>query len=233
MKPAFFIGLIGYTFSFFAQSPKNLLILGDSHMMGYFGEYFHRKLHETGKYDILSIGIGGAGTKHYTLRMTNFCCGYKVRITCCTDKICQQCTVPVFERADAATQKPILKNVGSKLVQVLHFWQPDAVIIALGSNNTNAHQELLAILHSFNPQMPYVWVGPFRRMNVAARYQAIEKGMAAYPNGFLVRSDDIVGHDTLTSAHFTGKTAKYWAYEVVNQLEPFLQKKLFNDSARQ
>ncbi|MCX7744377.1 MAG: hypothetical protein N2167_07425 [Flavobacteriales bacterium] len=232
MKPTITFALICIVFPLIAQSPKNILILGDSHMMGYFGEFFHRKLHETGKYDILSIGIGGAGSKHYTLRMTNFCCGYKVRLTCCSDKICQQCTIPVFERADVATQKPILRNIGSKLIQVLNFWQPDAVIIALGSNNINAHQELLGILHTFNPKMPYVWVGPFRRMNVAIRYQAIEKGMAAYPNGYLVRSDDIVGHDTLVSAHFTGKTAKTWAFEVVNRLEPFLQKKLFADTLR-
>ncbi len=232
MKPAFIIGLLFYTVILLAQAPKNILILGDSHMMGHFGEFFHRKLHETGKYDILSIGIGGAGSKHYTLRMTNFCCGYKVRMTCCTDQICQQCTIPIFERSNTVTQKPILRNVGSKLIQVLHFWQPDAVIIALGSNYTNAHEELLSILYRYNPKMPYVWVGPFKRMNVAVRYQAIEKGMTANPNGFLVRSDDIVGHDTLTSAHFTGKTAKTWAHEVVNRLEPFLQQKLFDDTLR-
>lgn len=232
MKPTFLLGLLFYTAVFFAQSHKNLLILGDSHMMGHFGEYIHRKLHETGKYDILSIGIGGAGSKHYTLRMTNFCCGYKVRMTCCTDQICQQCTIPIFERSNIVTQKPILRNVGSKLIQVLNFWQPDVVIIALGSNYSNAHQELLSILYGFNSQMPYVWVGPFRRMNVAARYQAIEKGMATNPNGFLVRSDDIVGHDTITSAHFTGKTARAWAYTVVERMEPFLQQKLFADTIR-
>lgn len=232
MKLALMIGLLFYTGVLLGQSPKNILILGDSHMMGNFGEFFHRKLHETGKYDILSIGIGGAGSKHYTLRMINFCCGYKVRMTCFTDQICQQCTIPIFERANTVTQKPILRNVGSKLIQVLHFWKPDAVIIALGSNYTNAHQELLSILYEFNPQMPYVWVGPFKRKNVAARYQAIERGMAVNPNGFLVRSDDIVGHDTLTSAHFTGKTAKTWAHEVVNRLEPFLQQKLFTDTLR-
>lgn len=232
MKPTWLIGLLFYAGVLLAQPPKNILILGDSHMMGYFGEFFHRKLHETGKYDILSIAIGGAGSKHYTMRMTNFCCGYKVRMTCSTDQICQQCIIPIVEMAHVATQKPILPNVGSKLIQVLRYWRPDAVIIALGSNFTNAHQELLTILYVFNPKMPYVWVGPFKRMNVAMRYQAIEKGMAANPNGFLVRSDDIVGHDTLTTAHFTGNTAKKWAFEVVNRLEPFLQQKLFSDTLR-
>lgn len=232
MKPTFLLSLLFSTAVFFAQSHKNLLILGDSHMMGHFGEYLHRKLHETGKYDILSIGIGGAGSKHYTLRMTNFCCGYKVRISCYNDQICQQCTIPIFERSNTATYRPILRKVGSKLIQVLHFWLPDAVIIALGSNYTNAHKELLSILYAFNPQMPYVWVGPFRRRNVAVRYQVIEKGMAANPNGFLVRSDDIVGHDTLISAHFTGKTARKWAHTVVERIEPFLQKKLFADTIR-
>ena len=204
---------------------KNLLILGDSHLKGYFGEFLHHRLHDIGKYNILSIGIGGAGSKNFVLRLQNNCCGYKIRLTMAGQLIADQ--VPVLERSDKPTGEVIGKTYAGDLDTVLLRWHPDAVIIALGSNYVNAHQELLNILKNYRDNIPYIWVGPFLRKNVTVRYKAIEKVLAENPNGFLVRSDDIVGHDTLSSAHYVGKTAQKWAYTVAERMQPYLDKVLF------
>jgi hypothetical protein len=204
---------------------KNLLILGDSHLKGYFGEFLHKRLHEAGKYNILSIGIGGAGSKNFVLQLQNKCCGYKIRISMAGEVIEGQ--IRVTERSEKYTGYPIAKEYGSDLDSVLLKWKPDAVIIALGSNYVNAHQELMDILENYQLDIPYVWVGPFLRKNVAIRYTAIEKVLRDNPHGFLVRSDDVVGHDTLSSAHFVGKTAQKWADTVVKRMTPYLERQLF------
>lgn len=206
---------------------KNILVLGDSHLKGYFGEFLHKKLHETGKYDVLSIGIGGAGSKNFVLPLQNVCCGYKVRLTCAGDSISEKKSIPYIEKAESSTKGIILKRFGGRLSHVLEIWRPDAVIIALGSNYVNAHDELISILEDYNPDLFYVWVGPFKRRNVAIRYAAIEKTIRENPQGILIRSDDIIGHDTLSSAHFTGASARRWAYEVMNRFEPILTDRLY------
>lgn len=204
---------------------KNVLVLGDSHLKGYFGEYFHKKLHETGKYDILSIAIGGAGTKNFVLPLQNTCCGYKVRLTCAGDPLPEKGMMPALEKAELSTSGLILKRYGSKLSTVLQMWKPDVLIIALGSNYINAHQDLLSLIQQYDADMPIVWVGPFKRKNVSYRYTAIQKAIDGNGQCFLVRSDDIVGHDTLSSAHFVGKTAQKWAYTVIERFEPYLDSR--------
>lgn len=204
---------------------KRLLILGDSHLKGWFGEYLHIGLHNTGKFDIMSIGIGGAGSKNFVLPLQNRCCGYKIRISNAGEVITDK--VRVIERAEQPTQGYIAKDYSGRLDSLLFKWKPDAVVIALGSNYINAHQDLINILKTYKSDIPFVWVGPFLRKNVAVRYQAIEKVMKDNPWGLLVRSDDIVGNDTLSSAHYVGKTARYWANTVVERMEPYLDRQLY------
>lgn len=206
---------------------KSILVLGDSHMKGYFGEYFHKKLHSEGRYFILNIAIGGAGTKTFThdqLRST--CCGYRVRYTCPESKLKEKDWIPVLESSEDADDRTICKVYGSTLLMVLKKFKPDVVIIALGSNYYNAHSELLRILELYKVDIPFVWVGPYNRVNVDMRYSAIENVMQNRSNGLLVRSDDILGSDTLTQKHFVGKTAKYWANTVVERMIPFLDSTL-------
>lgn len=216
-----------------AQTPtpvsgsKNLLILGDSHLKGYFGEFLHHKLHDYGRYNILSVGIGGAGSKNFVIALQNKCCGYKVRVSTAGEVISDK-GIRVLERMEKPTSGVILKDYAGSLDTLLARWKPDAVVIALGSNYINAHQELIDHLEKYQPNIPFVWVGPFKRKNVEVRYQAITRVMKDNPQGFLVRSDDIVGHDTLSSAHFVGKTAQKWAYTVAERMVPYLDKKLFS-----
>ena len=226
-KTIFFLTLVFS--SLWAQKQaetKSILVLGDSHMKGYFGEFFHKRLHNEGNYFILSVAIGGAGTKTFVSELHNNCCGYRVRYTCPESKLREKEWIPVLESAEQPTNSPILRVYGSTLQLVLQKFKPDLVIIALGSNYYNAHFDLMQIIESYRPDIPFVWVGPFNRLNVDVRYAAIERVMENRNNGILVRSDDIVGNDTLAHAHFVGKTARYWAYTVVERMKPFLDSTL-------
>jgi hypothetical protein len=217
-------GVLCLQLNLYAQGEsKSILILGDSHMKGYFGEFFHKKLHSEGRFFILNIAIGGAGTKTFThdeLRST--CCGYRVRYTCPESKLKEKDWIPVLESSEDASDRSICRVYGSTLDMVLQKFKPDLIIIALGSNYYNAHFELMRIVENYKINLPFVWVGPYNRQNVDIRYSAIEKVMENRSNGILVRSDDILGSDTLTQKHFVGKTARYWAYTVVERMKPFI-----------
>lgn len=204
---------------------KKLLILGDSHLLGSFGEYLHRNLHESGKYDIMSISIGGAGSRNFINRLLNQCCGYKIRLTTVGQKIPEDQKLPVTESASVMTEGYIVQQYNGYLKDVLSGWKPDGVLIALGSNNVNAHRELVDIIEAYDSLAPLVWIGPFKRADIESRYRAIEKVMNATPQGLLVRSDDILGNDTITMGHFYGKVAKNWALKVIERMQGFLDQR--------
>ena len=192
-------------------------------MKGYFGEFFHKKLHSEGRFFILNVAIGGAGTKTFThdqLRST--CCGYRVRYTCPESKLKEKEWIPCLESSEDSEDRLICKVYGSTLALLLQKFKPDLVIIALGSNYYNAHGELLRIIETYKINIPFVWVGPYNRVNADLRYDAIYDALAYRNNGILVRSDDILGSDTLTQKHFVGKTAKMWAHTVVDRMMPFI-----------
>lgn len=196
-------------------------------MKGYFGEFFHKKLHTEGRFFILNVAIGGAGTKTFThdqLRST--CCGYRVRYTCPETKLKEKEWIPVLEGSEDSEDRLICRVYGSKLALLLQKFKPDLVIIALGSNYYNAHSELLSIVESYRHNLPFVWVGPYNRVNADLRYTAIERALENRQHGILVRSDDILGSDTLRQKHFVGKTAKYWAHTVVDRMMPFIDSTL-------
>ncbi len=203
--------------------PRSILVLGDSHMKGYFGEFFHKKLHSEGRFFILNVAIGGAGTKTFThdqLRST--CCGYRVRYTCPESNLKEKDWIPVLESSEDSEDRLICKVYGSTMALLLQKFKPDLVIIALGSNYYNAHVELLRLVDLYKVNLPFIWVGPYNRVNADLRYTAIERALEDRPNGILVRSDDILGSDTLTQKHFVGKTARFWAHTVVDRMMPFI-----------
>ncbi|MBL0912660.1 MAG: hypothetical protein IBJ09_09835 [Bacteroidia bacterium] len=205
-----------------AVAPR-VLIIGDSHLVGDFGEYLHRKIHKLDMFDVISLGIGGAGTMHFTQTLKNFCCGYKIRESRKGEIIADKAKVRVLERSGVYTGEVILKNHGGKLGSYLKVLLPDYLIIALGSNYTNAHDDLIKIIQTNAPSTHIIWVGPFRRSRFSERIDPIIRTTTKYKIP-LVRSDDVVGNDTLTSAHFYGKTALRWAEKVTERLKPHLEK---------
>lgn len=208
---------------------KNVLILGDSHFVGTFGEYIHKNLHETNKYDLLSIAISGAGSKHFTMTLKNFCCGYKIRFSCAgkreeDTKDTKKSQIMILEKSVIGTNNIIGKTWKGKLPALLSSWMPDLVIFSLGSNNVNAHQDLVDIVRTYHVDIPIIWIGPFKRKGNTERYKLIEKTVKENDNIHMVRSDDILGHDTITMAHYYGKTAQKWANKVTDRMKPILSK---------
>lgn len=224
MKRFLITFLLGSLLSLPGYSVKNVLILGDSHFVGHFGEYVHKNLHETNKYDILSVAISGAGSKHFTLVLKNFCCGYKIRYSCAglSEDESKKNEVMIIEKSSTGTNTLIGKTWKGKLPVLIDNWKPDLVVFSLGSNNVNSHQSLVDIIRSYQASIPIVWIGPFKRKGNSERYKLIEKTIKDNENIHLVRSDDILGHDTITMAHYYGKTAQKWANKVTDRMKPIL-----------
>ena len=201
---------------------KNIVVLGDSHVVGDFGEYLHRELHNLKNYNVTSVGIGGAGSVHFTMTMKNFCCGYKVRESCWFDSIPETEKIRVMEKSDGSTNVVVGKPFKGKLGNLLKHYEPDIVVVALGSNNTNAHEELVQMIWKDNPARKIIWVGPIRRANIEERLYPIDMVLRKHPDIDFVSCEDIIGHDTVTSAHYFGKPARNWAKKVVGRMQPFL-----------
>lgn len=201
---------------------QTALIIGDSHMVGDFGEYLHRQIQALNRYDVISIGVGGAGSYHFTQPLKNFCCGYRVRESCLGEKLEKNKKVRVLEEGWGSDQKPILQGFGARLSAVAEAYQPDLVVVALGSNYTNAHAQLLQLLRRASPRARIVWVAPFRRADFEKRLALIESAVKRDPGAILIRTDDVLGHDTIQTAHFSGGTARRWASLVAERLKEVL-----------
>jgi hypothetical protein len=208
---------------------KSILILGDSYLKGHFGEYLHKKMHEQGKYNILSIAIGGAGSKTFLPPMQNQCCGYRVRVTNAGDSLLQNkksktVKVPVLESADKPTAGFVMKMYQGKLDLLLEQYKPDAVILVMGENYLNAHDELLKIIDTYNKNIPLVWIGPFDKNNSTKRYNLIEEALKDRQNSLLVRSFEVLGRLNITATHFYGIQTKKIADGIYEQFAPFLEE---------
>ncbi|NVO02304.1 MAG: hypothetical protein HXX09_06335 [Bacteroidetes bacterium] len=216
-----------------SQSPKPVLIFGDSYLKGHFGEFLQKKMHEVGTYDILSIAIGGAGSKTFTIPMKNLCCGYRIRQSFAGKPLIETKSVwgskvPVIEGAEAVTNGLVMKSQEGSLENVLNFWKPQAVILVLGANFINAHEDLLKIIFAYKDSIPLIWIGPFEKNTSAGRYALINKVIKNKPNCFLVRSDDIVEKMGIPASHFFGTTAKNLAETIFEKFRPFLETELQN-----
>lgn len=199
-----------------------MLILGDSHLNGDFGEFLHRKLHDANKYDIYSIAIGGAGSRHFTMTMRNHCCGYKIRESCYGEVIPAKSKIRTIEKNSTGTNEVVDKSHKGQLSNVLAYLCPDIVVIALGNNYVNDHQTLVNMIKAQSPHAVIIWVGPMLRSNFEQRISAINQ-VVKKNNLHLVRSDDIIGSDTLTMGHFYGKSAQNWAYKIADRMSKVLK----------
>lgn len=200
---------------------RQMLILGDSHLNGEFGEYLQKKLHESKGFDIYSIAIGGAGSRHFTMTMRNHCCGFRIRESCYGETYGSKDRIRTLEKSSTGTNEIVGKAHKGQLKNVLAYLNPDIVVIALGNNYVNDHQTLVNLIKTQSAATQIIWVGPMLRMNLTQRMTAINQ-VVKKNSLFLVRSDDILGSDTLTTGHFYGKTAQNWANKVAERMKPAL-----------
>jgi hypothetical protein len=150
-----------------------------------------------------------------------------VRQTCAgvalvKSKKTKETKVPILERAEKPAAGLVMKWYGGNLLSVMNTWKPNAVILVLGENYLNAHEELLKMIKSYNRNIPIIWVGPFDKSNSTIRYTLIERALKEKSDCLLVKSDSIVNKLGIVPAHFYGTTAKKLAEAIFAQFEPFL-----------
>ena len=204
------------------QLPR-LLMLGDSHLMGPFGEHLQKAIHNTGFFDILSISLAGAGSKTFTYKMTNSCCGYAIRESLHDEVIPKNKKIRLLEYNSVQSDDVVSKKHDGRLSKILADFKPDLVLIALGNNFVNDHQGLIDIIRSYSVDTEIVWVGPMRRTKLGMRVKAIQKAVDKN-DIYFVRSDDVIGHDTITTTHFYGNEARVWANTIFSRIEPLLMR---------
>lgn len=215
-----------------AQTSINtILILGDSYLKGHFGAFLQKEIHDSCKVDVLSIAIGGAGSKTFLPPMKNSCCGYRVRQSNAnmdlekTKKIIEV-KIPILEKAERPTGSIVMNQFGGDLQTIMDVYKPLAIILVLGTNHINAHEELLTLIKSYDNNIPIVWIGPFDKKTSTGRYALIKEALKSQSNCMLVQSDSIVKKLGLTPTHFYGTEAKKLAKEVFAQFEPFLESSI-------
>jgi len=200
---------------------RRILIVGDSHVMGYFGESLQLALHTSGKFDILSIAIGGAGSRNFTMTMRNNCCGYKIRESFYYENFDKKNHIRTLENCNFLSSEIVGKIYRGQLNSVLHQFDPHIIIVALGHNYINDHQNLINIFLDHNPKTKIVWVGPFLNNGIEKQMSAINQ-VVKRNNIFLVRSDDIIGSDTAVCAHYSGRAVDNWTSKVVERMSPVI-----------
>lgn len=176
MRTFIFILFLAISQILHGQEPiRQMLILGDSHLNGDFGEYLHKKLHLSQRFDITSIAIGGAGSRHFTMTMKNHCCGYKIRETCYGEEIPSKQRIRTLEKQSTGTNEIVGKKYNGQLKNALYYLKPQVVVIALGNNYVNDHQNLINIIRSQCANAYIIWVGPMLRSNLEPRMNAINQ----------------------------------------------------------
>jgi len=200
---------------------KRILILGDSHLLGNWGEMLQKSIHDAGQYDILSIAIGGAGSKNFTLPLRNNCCGYAIRESQFDEVISGDKRVRKVEWSNTLSGEMVGKQYQGKLENVCRMFDPHFVVIALGHNNINDHQNLINIVKAANEQVRIIWVAPFKNISIDRQLSEIQKVVKRNSLN-LIRSDDILGSDTARCTHFYGNAALKWAKTVSERMKPYL-----------
>ena len=208
--------------------PIQLMILGDSHMVGYWGEYFHRKLHESGRFNIFNVAIGGAGSLHFTQRkLINHCCGYKIRRTWVGDVFEEKEEVRRIEMSSVGDKSGVGAYWNYRLDSMVAYWQPEIVLIALGSNRIDAHEELIELIRRPCPRSRILWLSPFNRLGLEVRLNSIRQCIEGNSYCTMVRMDDLAGHDTLLTFHLGSYAARKVAAKSAERVLPMLIDGLF------
>jgi hypothetical protein len=189
--------------------PIHVLMLGDSHMVGYFGEHLQRYLHQKGAFHILSVAIGGAGSYTFAAPvLKNTCCGYRIRRTWADDSIGYNSPIRVVSGALRANHMAIGNSWNKNIDSLLQYWQPDLIVVELGNNRIDNHAGLIQKIRAVRPHSPIYWIGPFLRPGLAQRVAGIQKALKQDNNALLIPAWDLAGHDTLASFHMPSAKAR-------------------------
>ncbi len=122
---------------------------------GDLGSDLHQILSERTHREVISIGIGGAGSMDYLRSpMVNNCCGYIIRETEASGEIV------TVEDSNVLDNTVIGKKYHGSLSSLIQEKQPSSILIVLGTNQKNQHAKLLETIQSLAPHAAIAWAGP-------------------------------------------------------------------------
>jgi len=212
-----FIPLSAHAESAFLNVDGPILILGDSMTKGDLGRYLHAGLQAKTGQDILSIGLGGAGSYTYTLvPMTNLCCGYTIRKSVGSGKI------KILENAEDKAGETVGEAYHGNLSKIIAAFKPAAVLIVLGTNQVDAHGDLIELIREQAPDAVIAWAGPPLLSTSAKIYKKLSKALGPLePPVQLIHCENFqgLGDPNLTMVHYGGKTAAKFATDIISQLK--------------
>lgn len=142
-----------------------ILVIGDSNLVGSFGDTLHKEIASWKEADVISIAIGGGNASYYNRTMKNLCCGFKVRSSSKNNT-----TVNAISSSGKKTSAVILPEYNGNLFALIDQKKPVMIVIALGSNadsNVN-HNTLVNKINKYNPDLPIYWIGPPDASNINA-----------------------------------------------------------------
>lgn len=187
----------------------DVLIVGDSHMYGEFGQTLHKRVAQHKK-DVTSYSVCGATSFSYLKRWTTSC-GYVVRET-----------KSIGEEPQRVFVRSIYK--APSIYKIVEKVKPDIVIVVLGTNNTLTDKSTEKILKKFvsyllNNSTKVYWVGP---LSYKEKTDEIHK--ITLSNLQRVTYIDSRPHNkskplSLKQPHVYGKEAKKWAEWTFKQMK--------------
>lgn len=157
-----------------------ILVIGDSNLVGSFGETLHQEMASWREADVMSIAIGGGNATYYNRTMKNICCGYKVRASSMGEG-----KVKVIASSNSKNSAVILPEFNGSLSALIEKKKPVMIVIALGSNadsNVN-HNSLVTKINKYNPDLPIYWIGPpdDSKINATRADGKIQAALNQYP----------------------------------------------------
>ncbi|MBL7665084.1 MAG: SGNH/GDSL hydrolase family protein [Bacteriovoracaceae bacterium] len=216
MKKLF--ALISLITSLNIYSKSTILIIGDSHTAGYFGQALDSLFKADEQYQIATYGVGGAIGRYY-FQGTYSKWGYYFS--------------PLFgkiEQGDNA-YTPLLS-------ELINHIKPDLIIVALGMNYLNYDQmwakaDLQKLERTVKAEAKIIWVGPpnaneKNKKNIEKIYQLLNQSLA--PNTLLIDSrlySEYPNTGKLDGIHYWGAAGKLeagkWAQSIYNLTKQVLQ----------
>jgi hypothetical protein len=199
-----------------------LLLIGDSNLVGFFGDHLHREIQNLNKFNVYSIAIGGAGTRYFTqTTMRNLCCGYKIRKSFIGQK-----NFLLVESTYKKNKTVVAKKYGGNFMTILKELDVDVLLIALGANYGNQDRErFFKKVLSFKKDIPIIWIGPPSQKKINYIENDIKSDTKPFNVKFISCKTKAIGN------HQSNKSAKKWTDRVMMELKPELieiHKKLSN-----
>ena len=182
---------------------------------GEYGRNLHQMLAEKTEREVISIGIGGAGSSDYlSTEIENNCCGYIIRENAPSGAIM------TIEDSNTLDHAIVGKAFHGNLLEMLETIRPSSILIALGTNQKNAHAKLIDEIRSVLPDAVIAWAGPPLLSTSLRIYHNLESSLDG-KSVQLIRCDlfEGLGDPEETMLHYSGREAALLAEDTFAQLK--------------